>query len=177
MLVRPAAADEIDAIVALSRRVQERLTASGSLQQFGPLPRETVAAYVAAGCSLVLLEAAGDELLGGVFIEPEWAPASAQITSVFAELALPPERGPRWWLQKLMIAPQRQGAGLGNVLLAGVRRHVMAHGGGTVLLDCWAGNQKLRAFYLADGFRFHGEFHEEGYDVAAFTWTAPTSPG
>jgi GNAT superfamily N-acetyltransferase len=171
MLVRPAVTDEIDAMVALSRRVQEKLTASGSLQQFGPIPRASVADYVARGCALVLVEAAAGELLGGVFIEPEFAPVSSQIARVFNELDLPAVHSPRWWLQKLMIAPERQGGGLGNVLLAGVRRHVEAHGGGTVLLDCWAGNEKLRAFYCADGFSLHGEFHAEGYDVAAFTWT------
>lgn len=181
MHVRPATVDEVDTIVDLSRRVQERLTASGSLQQFGPLPRETADAYVAAGCALVLARNERDHetepLLGGVFIEPERAPVASEIARVFAELALPPARGPRWWLQKLMIAPERQGGGLGHLLLDGVRRHVSAHGGGTVLLDCWAGNAKLRAFYLKDGFSFHGEFREEGrYDVAAFTWTAPATP-
>ncbi len=174
MHVRPATPRAIDAIVELSRRVQERLTASGSLQQFGPIPRETVAAHVAAGSALLLVDTGG-ELLGGVLVEPEWAPASAEIGRVFTELALPPSRGPRWWLQKLMIAPERQGGGLGHLLLDGVRRHIVAHGGGTVVLDCWAGNEKLRGFYLADGFHFHGEFHEEGYDVAAFTWTAPAT--
>jgi len=172
MLVRAATAGEIDAIVDLSRRVQERLSASGSLQQFGPIPRAAAAAQIAAGNALVLLDGAG-ALLGGVFVEPERAPASSAIARVFAELARPPSQGPRWWLQKLMIAPERQGDGRGHVLLDGVPRHVEAHGGGTVILDCWAGNARLRAFYLADGFSFHGEFHADGYDVAAFTWTAP----
>ncbi len=172
MHVRPARQEEIDAIVELSRRVQQRLTASGSLQQFGPIPRVTAAAHVAAGSALLLIDGGG-EPIGGVFVEPEWAPATPEFGRVFAELALPPCRGPRWWLQKLMIAPERQGGGLGHLLLDGVRRHIVAHGGGTVVLDCWAGNDKLRAFYLAAGFRFHGEFHAEGYDVAAYTWTAP----
>jgi len=111
-------------------------------------------------------------VLGSVFVEPERAPVSQEIWRVFAALRLPPERGPRWWLQKLMIDPARQGERLGHELLAGVRRHVAAQGGGTVLLDCWAGNAKLRAFYLEDGFELHGEFRAAGYEVAAFPWAA-----
>ncbi|HEY7296093.1 MAG TPA: GNAT family N-acetyltransferase [Dehalococcoidia bacterium] len=174
MQVRQAVMDEVKAIAEMSRRVQERLTASGSLQQFGPIPPEVVAAYVAGGSAHVLADEDGiGPLLGSVFVEPEWAPVSPEIGRIFADLHLPPACAPRWWLQKLMIEPARQGGRLGHELLDGVKRHVAAQGGGTVLLDCWAGNAKLRAFYLEDGFHFHGEFREEGrYEVAAFTWTA-----
>ncbi|GEM_PF-1319279 len=176
MQVRPARPGDEDTIVAMSRRVQEHLTASGSLQQFGPIPRDTVAAHVAAGNAHVLVaDVAGGPLPGSVFVEPEWAQVTPDLMRIFVALQLPSSHAPRWWLQKLMIEPERQGQRLGHILLAGVRRHVAVLGGGTVLLDCWAGNAKLRAFYLEAGFQFHGEFAGEGYDVAAFTWTAPTA--
>jgi GNAT superfamily N-acetyltransferase len=170
MRVRPATSGDEAAIVALSASVQARLTASGSLQQFGPIPAATVAAHVAAGSSLVLDD--GAALLGGVFIEPEFAPATPDLPSIFAKLSLPAAAAPRWWLQKLMIAPERQGGGLGVLLLNAAKERVAGCGGGTIMLDCWAGNTKLRAFYSAAGFRFHGEFIEEDFAVAAFTWTA-----
>ena len=168
--VRPARPADADRIVALSGNVQAALTASGSLQQFGPIPAATVAAHIAAGTALVLDD--GVDLVGGVFIEPEFAPASPELLTIFAKLSLPPDAAPRWWLQKLMIAPQRQGNGLGLLLLDAARARVRAQGGGTIVLDCWAGNAKLRAFYTAAGFHFHGEFVEEDFSVAAFTWPA-----
>jgi GNAT superfamily N-acetyltransferase len=167
--VRPATRDDEAAIVTLSASVQARLTASGSLQQFGPIAAATVAAHVAAGSSLVLDD--GAALLGSVFIEPEFAPATPELLTIFAKLSLPASTAPRWWLQKLMIAPERQGNGLGVLLLAAAKQRV-AERGGTIMLDCWSGNAKLRAFYSAAGFHFHGEFFEEDFTVAAFTWTA-----
>lgn len=155
--------------MALSGRVQAALTASGSLQQFGPIPAATVAAHIAAGSALVLDGSAA--LLGGVFIEPEFAPVSADLLMIFAKLSLPASAAPRWLLHKLMIAPERQGGGLGLLLLDAAKQRV-AERGGTLALDCWAGNAKLRAFYSAAGFRFHGEFTEEDFSVAAFIWTA-----
>lgn len=41
-------------------------------------------------------------------------------------------------------------------------------GAGIVVLDCWAGNGKLRAFYERVGFVLHGEFPEEDYRIAVF---------
>jgi RimJ/RimL family protein N-acetyltransferase len=39
---------------------------------------------------------------------------------------------------------------------------------GTILLDCWAGNEKLRAFYEKSGFKLLGEFPENDYEIAVF---------
>ena len=168
MRVRPAVADDVTAFVELSRRVQERLTASGSLQQFGPVSRATAAAHVTAGTALALDDAGA--LLGGVFVEPDFAPVRPDLEDVFTAIGLPPDGRPRWYLQKLMIAPERQGGGLGNLLLDGAWQLVRERGGGLLALDCWAGNDKLRAFYSAAGFTLHGDFPADGFDVAAFIW-------
>jgi GNAT superfamily N-acetyltransferase len=169
MLVRPARLDEVAALVDVSRRVQERLTASGSLQQFGPIPYTIVAAHSAAGTALALDD--DGALIGGVLVEPDTAPVRRDLETVFAAIGLPPAGRTRWYLQKLMIAPERQGDGLGNLLLDGARQLVRERGGGLLALDCWAGNEKLRAFYTAAGFTLHGEFAAGGFDVAAFTWS------
>lgn len=164
--VRPAQPEDLSAIAAMSQAVQDRLTASGSLQEFGPIPEATIAAHIAARTAHVL-----DAVVGGVFVECEQAPVTPNLAAIFRTLKAPRAGGPRWWLQKLMIAPDRQSDGLGLVLLDGVKRHVASQGGGTIVLDCWAGNVKLRDFYARAGFRLHGEFHADGgYDVAAFTF-------
>jgi hypothetical protein len=68
MIVREAREAEIPILVEMSRRVQERLTASGSLQQFGPLTPESVEAHVTAGHAYVLDAQPG--VVGGTFVEP-----------------------------------------------------------------------------------------------------------
>jgi hypothetical protein len=165
--VRPARPGDAGVIAEMSRAVQERLTASGSLQEFGPIPEATIAAHIAAQTAHVLAD--GGAVLGSVFVECEKARVTPNLAAIFGTLEIPHSVAPRWWLQKLMIVPERQGGRLGLMLLDGVKRHVMARGGATIVLDCWAGNAKLRDFYARAGFQLHGEFRAEGgYDVAAF---------
>jgi len=166
MHVRPAEPPDIAAIVDLSRRVQERLTASGSLQEFGPIPTETVAAHVAAGTAHVLERDEG--IIGGVFLEPEATPVTPRLRAMLAGWGLNTDGTPLWFLQKLMVAPEERGAGLGLTLLDAAREHVRSHDGGAIVLDCWAGNDKLRAFYTDAGFHLHGVFREKEYEVAVF---------
>jgi len=171
LTLRRAVPAEARAIVAMSARVQAELRAAGSLQEFGPIREEVASAHVAAGTAHVLDE--GGAIIGGVFLERADAPVTPELSAIFAALKLDPAEGRLWWLQKLMIEPGRQGRGLGLVLLDGVKQYVAAHGGGTVALDCWAGNVALRDFYARAGFRLHGEFRTfDGYDVAVFTWSA-----
>ncbi|MGH2586146.1 MAG: GNAT family N-acetyltransferase [Dehalococcoidia bacterium] len=166
MGVRPAEPHDIAAIVDLSRRVQERLTASGSLQEFGPIPTETVAAHVAAGTAHVLER--DNRLIGGVFLEPAATPVTPGLTAMLAGWGVSTDGASLWFLQKLMVAPGERGAGLGLTLLDAAQKHVRSHDGGTIVLDCWAGNDKLRAFYADAGFHPHGVFPEKGYEVAVF---------
>ena len=35
-------------------------------------------------------------------------------------------------------------------------------------LDCWAGNDKLKNFYLNNGFKHVGDFPEEDYFISVF---------
>src|SRR5215471_2163625 len=106
--VRQAEQDDIAYIVDLSRRVQEKLTASGSLQQIGPIPRETVVAQINAGTA---------HILEGI---------------------------------KAYVASRQPGA--------------------IIVLDCWAGNDKLRDFYTRAGFKLHGVFPANGFEVAVFVY-------
>lgn len=167
--LRVAHVRDLPAIAAMSQAVQDRLAASGSLQQFGPIPMGTIAAHIAARTAHVL--DAGGPTIGSVFVECDETAVTPDLAAIFRTLELAHTGGPRWWLQKLMVAPERQGGRLGLLLLDGVKLYVAAHGGGTILLDCWAGNAKLRDFYARAGFRLHGEFHfDGGFDVAAFTY-------
>lgn len=166
MQLRLAEQRDTASIVDLSGRVQERLRVSGSLQEFGPIPTETVAAHIAARTAFVLCD--GPSLIGGVLVEPCAAPVSPGLPALLSGWNLDAAVEGRWFLQKLMIAPEIQGQGAGRVLLDIVIARVADRGAAEVVLDCWAGNAKLRDFYTRAGFRLHGVFSEKGYEVAVF---------
>jgi GNAT superfamily N-acetyltransferase len=165
MHVRPAEPRDIPAIVDCSGRVQERLTASGSLQEFGPIPTATVAAHIAAGTAFALDDAGS--VIGGVIVEPCASPVTLGLPETVDEWGLG-GAAELWFLQKLMVTPEAQGRGIGRVLLDGALVQVADRGAEQVVLDCWAGNAKLRDFYAVAGFRLHGVFPHYDYEVAVF---------
>ncbi|MGH2517968.1 MAG: GNAT family N-acetyltransferase [Ktedonobacterales bacterium] len=175
MRIRHAIPGDIPAIVAISARVQAKLTASGSLQQFGPLPVERVAAHVTAKTAYVLDSGAG-HILGGVFV----APATSESHPVMRGWGLADHPGATYFLEKLMIEPEEQGHSLGYLLLEGARSLVLAAPGDTIILDCWAGNDTLRAFYTRAGFHLHGIFPAGtppgAFAVAVFTHCLEHAP-
>ncbi|MDQ2714596.1 MAG: GNAT family N-acetyltransferase [Chloroflexota bacterium] len=166
MRVCQAEAGDIDYIVDLSRRVQEKLTALGSLQKIGPIARAMVAAHVSAG-SAHILEAAARRL-GSVFVAPTTPASSPRL----ARWGLSDPHLAYWFLEKLMIEPAKQGHGLGYTLLDGIRAYVASHKQPScIVLDCWAGNDTLRAFYTRAGFALQGVFRATGgFEIAVFTY-------
>lgn len=166
--VRRATPADVDWIVALSARVQTALTASGSLQQIGPLPRAMVESAVQAQNAFLLEDPSGG--LGSVLVDP----AAAYPALPLAAWGLDALPAPHWYLHALMLEPSQQGKGLGKRLLDGVRERVVPGQHGTIILDCWAGNHKLRDFYQRAGFLLHGVFPTSlGFGVAVFISPAP----
>ncbi len=147
-------------VVELSARVQAALTATGSLQKIGPLPVEDVVASIRGNHTYLL--AAGEKLLGCAFVDPPADPVL--LVSQWKLHSCP---GPLWYLHSLMLEPAEQGKGLGLFFLEGIKR-LVAPASGTIVLDCWAGNSKLRAFYQQAGFTFHGVFPAGDFEVAVF---------
>ncbi|CAG9610609.1 GNAT family N-acetyltransferase [Pseudoneobacillus rhizosphaerae] len=41
----------------------------------------------------------------------------------------------------------------------------------TLYLDCWAGNEKLKEFYLRNGLKYIGDFPEGDYFISIFKYT------
>lgn len=166
---RLAGEGDVPALVDLSRRVQEHLSAAGSRQMFGPLPHDLVASKVAANVVWVL-EVAG-EVCGGVFVEPITRATLPDLATWGLD-----ESRPLWYLSKLMVAPELRGRGLGHLLVERAQRTVAAHPAALLVLDCWAGNDKLRDLYTRAGFVLHGIFPEQDYQVAVFTWSVSSIP-
>lgn len=74
----------------------------------------------------------------------------------------------------LMLEPDEQGKKLGLVFLEEVKR-LMAPLSGTIVLDCWAGNAKLRDFYQRAGFTGHGIFPVKDFEVMVFVFSLAAS--
>ena len=164
MEVRKALQTDVAWIVSLSDRVQAALTASGSLQQIGPLPASLVERTVQSGTAYVL-ETASNRL-GSVLVEP----VSQIPTLPLRDWNLDTLPSPLWYLHALMLEPTEQGKGYGRHFLQNVKQLVVPTQG-TIILDCFAGNEKLRDFYLHGGFSLHGIYREKDYEVAVFFYS------
>jgi GNAT superfamily N-acetyltransferase len=163
--VRRATSNDANWIVDLSTRVQDALTAAGSLQQIGPLPLESVETTIRNGKAYVFEMA--KRRLGSVLVDP--------IDTNFlyyAQWGLQTFLEPLWYLHVFMLDPEEQGKKLGLTFLDGLKRLVVPHSG-TIVLDCWAGNEKLRDFYQRAGFTLHSSFPEKDYEVAVFFYLPP----
>lgn len=172
MQVRHATKDDVATMAEVSARVQAKLTASGSLQEFGPLPVKVVAERVVAGTAYVLDGGAG-HIFGGVFVAPVTDETRPKMHLWdLAELLEQP--GTTYFLEKLMIEPGEQGNGLGYTLLDGIKSLILAAPDDTIVLDCWAGNDTLRTFYTRAGFHLHGVYPAAtplgAFEVAVFTY-------
>lgn len=170
--VRRATLTDAEWIVDLSARVQSALTASGSLQQIGPLPFAIVGLSIRGGYAY-LLEGEGRRI-GSTLVDPLDGRYVSTCTITAAQWTLPIPSAPRWYLHALMLDPSEQGKGLGLTFLEGVKRLALPERG-TIILDCWAGNTKLRAFYQRAGFSYQGDVPVKDYEVAVFTFSSPIS--
>ena len=73
------------------------------------------------------------------------------------------------YLYRIAVHPDVQGTGVGEAIWAWVKAYA-EHENKTVYLDCWAGNEKLKAFYSKAGFTHLGEFPEEDYQISVFRY-------
>ena len=165
MHIRKVALRDVRWIIDLSRRVQDALTASGSLQRIGPLPLDMVENAVQNGDAYALEDTV--RCIGSVLVEPV-----AHIPTIPVKLwGLDTLAYPLWYLHALMLEPEEQGKGAGLYFLEGIKQLVVPTQG-TIALDCWAGNDKLRDFYRRAGFSLHGVYPVKDYEVAVFFYSA-----
>ncbi|CAK1360970.1 hypothetical protein CB0940_03613 [Cercospora beticola] len=165
-VISKAGTEDAQTIVDLSSEVQNALTASGSLQQIGPLDLQDVKKAIAAGHCYAIKNNA--RLVGCAFVIP-------MTPSVIAEeyedqsLDISHHVEPWLYMHSIMLRPDLQGRGLGRILIDGAVESIEAkHTRGTIFLDCWAGNDKLKAFYKRVGFDFVQIVPQKDYEVALF---------
>lgn len=161
---RRATPSDTQWILETAARVQAALTASGSLQELAKPSLDEVHTSIQSEYVFILQDVMNNTSLGAV------------TTSLFC-----PEAGrgsldwgigsseKNWYLHSLILEPAYQGQGMGVLFLKEALSLLRAkEGAGRVVLDCWAGNGKLRSFYERVGFVLHGEFSEEDYRIAVF---------
>lgn len=168
--VRRATLSDARWIIDLSARVQESLTASGSRQLIGPLSPAMVELSIRGGYTY-LLEVEG-RCAGSTLVDPLDGQYLYTRTLPAVQWNLPVPSTSRWYLHALMLDPSERGKGLGLTFLERVKQLALSEPG-TIVLDCWAGNTKLREFYQHAGFTYQGNFPEEDYEVAVFTFSQP----
>ena len=165
---RLAIPTDVSQIVALSSRVQDHLSASGSLQVTGPLAQSMVEEAMDGKSCFVLVSTPEnpDRVIGCAFVR-SLAPDHYATTSTFN---IQDFQQPWSFLHALMLDPDLQGRGIGLPFLQHV--FTLLRGGssaaGTVVLDCWAGNEKLRAFYERARCEFVDVIPEKDYEIAVF---------
>ena len=162
---RRATQEDTSWMVDLSGRVQHALTASGCLHVIGPLLLENTERSIFGENAFVLENE--EKRLGAVLVDP-------LESSQLVQWALPSEASPWWYLHSLMLEPEEQGKRLGLAFLQGVKR-MMAPLSGSIVLDCWAGNAKLRDFYERAGFTGHGIFPVQDFEVMVFVYSLAVS--
>ncbi|MDV2886714.1 GNAT family N-acetyltransferase [Alkalihalophilus pseudofirmus] len=81
-------------------------------------------------------------------------------------------KGLNKYLYQLAIIPDYQGKNAGAVVLSFAYK-LVKNLNTALYLDCWAGNEKLKKFYLRNGMTYIGDFQEEGYFISVFTYNHP----
>ena len=163
---RRATRDDARWIVDLSSRVQADLTSKGSAQVIGPLALQSVESSIQNGHGFVFGILQHDRLIDiATGLIDEYSNNYALSGEEMKEML-----GKKWVLHAVMIEPDSQGAGSGKIFLSEVLEKMGQESEGVVLLDCFAGNKKLRAFYESVGFVLLREVPEEDYLVAVFTY-------
>ncbi|KAF2165075.1 hypothetical protein M409DRAFT_24463 [Zasmidium cellare ATCC 36951] len=170
LAIRHGRTADQDEIIKLSRRVQDKLTASGSLQQIGPLQQDAVAQAIANQQCYVLERYQSSSLESktiGCALSRSLQAGYFLSTSDFDMKSFP---SPWLYLHSIMLEPEAQGRGIGKSFVAEVVNKIASlhHDCGILFLDCWAGNQTLRRFYAEVGFTFTAVIPEEDYEIAVF---------
>lgn len=71
------------------------------------------------------------------------------------------------YLYQIAIIPEYQGNNYGSEI-TDFARSLANERNETIYLDCWAGNEKLKNFYLNNGFEYQGDFPEADYFISIF---------
>lgn len=71
------------------------------------------------------------------------------------------------YLYRIAVLPRIQGLGYGHQILEAIKEQCSISKY-TLYLDCWAGNEKLKRFYINAGLKYIGDYPEKDYSISIF---------
>jgi ribosomal protein S18 acetylase RimI-like enzyme len=172
--IRNGSPEDVQFLINTSQIVQAHLSASGSLQQIGPFDQEYLSSQIASKQVFIISRSEEDGSLrdmGSVIIE-DLGNGNVTGKTKVPELLLAREDStyspPYFHLHSLMLLPEFQKQKIGCSFLSKLKERIAKDGGGSLFLDCWNGNNKLREFYERNGFNHLGDLDEKDYQVSLY---------
>ncbi|WP_444684490.1 GNAT family N-acetyltransferase [Alkalicoccus luteus] len=150
MIVQRAEKADAAAVTALLNRVTKRLLDINMMQWDYPWDEAAVIAQIDRGERYILIS--GDHVIGTF--------AMKQINE---PMTFPVAPG-SCYLFELAVEPVYQGQKIGQKLLEEAKLITA----GTLYLDCWAGNEKLRDYYTKAGWKEAGVYPVNDYEICVF---------
>lgn len=74
------------------------------------------------------------------------------------------------YLSQIAILPKFQGKNMGENIIR-FACSIAKKFNKVLYLDCWAGNEKLKQFYMRNGMEYIGDFPEENYLISIFRYS------
>lgn len=166
---RYAGEGDVEQVVQLSAHVQAVLTASGSLQQIGPLDPAVVREAADSRHCFVADDANLEkQVLACALVHP--------IKDGFYSKATGFDIGsfesPWLYMHAVMLDPACQGRGSGQQFVTDAIKRLeddSRYAKGTLFLGCWVGSHHLRRFYAKCGFDLTCIVPKEDYEVAVYS--------
>ena len=155
MQIKLSKSEDLKLILFILNEVTMHLIEIGIRQWDYPWDEEKVADQIKNNSSYILLEK--DEIIG-VFCINEID--SINDYSVDAKSI---------YLSQIAILPEFQGRNLGSAIINFACCFVKSLNK-TLYLDCWAGNEKLKEFYIKNGLEYKGDFPEDDYFISIFQY-------
>lgn len=152
--IRPALAQESDAVLDILNRAKDKLLAKGIQQWTSPWKADTIRQSIESGEQFVA-------------IQNGQAVAVFKLSSQSSNRLVEATQPGNLYLIQLAVDPGKQNQGIGKGVIEQILQFAAEHGK-TLYLDCWAGNHKLKAFYRGCGLESLGDFPEEDYFITVF---------
>ncbi|MDZ5471298.1 GNAT family N-acetyltransferase [Bacillus sp. 31A1R] len=153
MEIRLAIEEDLKSILSVLNESALHLQRKGINQWSYPWNSQVILTEVSANHAFVLTKE--DFVIGTFFIHE---------IKELSDLAIEADSK---YLSKVALMPEYQGKGLGKMITDFAQSYAKTSRK-ALYLDCWAGNEKLKKFYLRNGFEFVGVFPEEDYFISVF---------
>lgn len=150
MLIRQATMEDFDQISALIHASTKKLIEKHVYQWAYPYEVHQLEKQIVSG-EVYLLEE-NKRLIGSYSIKPVSAKFPIQI-----------EDG--MYIYRMLIHPFYQGKNMPDFMFKHIRRAYKQH---PVVMDCWAGNEKISNFYRSHECLYLGDFPEEDYKISVY---------